>query len=720
MFRATKVWNQVLHSFYIGIQLKKHRKHMKSHYNCFVANEAVNWIHSYLQMCSHFDGQQITRYQAINLLRKYLQTGVIENVDTRKVGDEFQDNKDLYRFTREANENLPFISSSNLKPMSAVIGGDSCEDKKSDNSVKYDEQCITRAINEMSLTERCDVFKQIFFDRFSTLLPKVDDFIRKDEIISLNLMHNMTRISPNGVVRLTDKTEDLPHWVMSAMKCLANWPKASGSDSCLPKYPGFENDVFAVVRDYFINIGIPLIPNQLYPLIIHIYDKFTFKSIIPSNTIHMNSLNLNRKSMSNQMPTPVHYTLTAKLNKQNTSTPILESQAPKTTVDLPPNHIYETVFMGDIPVTKIVSIDELTNLFVNNPRIRSRSSFRENSYRNQPMKSNDCTNRYVDAITTIPRIPRKFNCYKSPISESIYKTRYQSPNSSAGSNGSPFGYYNYGFAMQSPTEDGEYMENKSVSSLSTIQMSPVSQSDPKDNLSAQFSKSSNNSLQNTVINKNDDNNEEKLIETLRLCLLLMPSSNRRHLHLLLRLMSKIIQNKEIKFCFNEDISVKDYILMIFTRSILCADKESIYDELKAQKIVCLLLDECKELFKVPQNLMQEINELLVNKAKEKLFSEQQVKQYCQTITSEEFELQRDVMSEYALADLLKSIMTDERLSDRDKLKWIKQFKSYHPDVYDLYFTNQIKVSKSEEYLNKRSDKKMNRLQNKSNLLKKYC
>jgi hypothetical protein len=30
------------------------------------------------------------------------------------------------------------------------------------------------------------------------------------------------------------------------------------------------------------------------------------------------------------------------------------------------------------------------------------------------------------------------------------------------------------------------------------------------------------------------------------------------------------------------------------------------------------------------------------------------------------------MSEYALADLLRSIMTDDKLSDREKLKWIKQ------------------------------------------------
>ena len=67
-----------------------------------------------------------------------------------------------------------------------------------------------------------------------------------------HVMHNMTKISAKGIVQLEEKTDDLPHWVLSAMKCLANWPRqlktATGKESCLPSYPGFENDVFNVVK----------------------------------------------------------------------------------------------------------------------------------------------------------------------------------------------------------------------------------------------------------------------------------------------------------------------------------------------------------------------------------------------------------------------------------------------------------------------------------------
>ena len=55
--------------------------------------------------------------------------------------------------------------------------------------------------------------------------------------------------------------------------------------------------------------------------------------------------------------------------------------------------------------------------------------------------------------------------------------------------------------------------------------------------------------------------------------------------------------------------------MTFTRSILCADKEIAFNELKAQKVVTVLLDNCKDIFKVPNHLIEEVNQLLISKAK---------------------------------------------------------------------------------------------------------
>lgn len=41
------------------------------------------------------------------------------------------------------------------------------------------------------------------------------------------IIHNMYSISKQGAVVLDNKSKELPHWVLSPMKSLANWPNSS-------------------------------------------------------------------------------------------------------------------------------------------------------------------------------------------------------------------------------------------------------------------------------------------------------------------------------------------------------------------------------------------------------------------------------------------------------------------------------------------------------------
>ncbi|NXH17919.1 DEP1B protein, partial [Bucco capensis] len=59
--------------------------------------------------------------------------------------------------------------------------------------------------------------------------------------------------------------EELPHWILSAIKCLANWP--SYSDLKQPAYSGFERDVFKTIVEYFGQRKEPL-------LTFHFFDVF--------------------------------------------------------------------------------------------------------------------------------------------------------------------------------------------------------------------------------------------------------------------------------------------------------------------------------------------------------------------------------------------------------------------------------------------------------------
>lgn len=106
----------------------------------------------------------------------------------------------------------------------------------------------------------------------------------------------MTKVNKHGVVTLEDKTNDLPHWVLSAMKSLANWPKY---DSAQPSYPGFERDVFKTVSDYFYSLPQPLLTYELYELFINV---LVFCGYVPAPNTH--HLGKRKKADLPSMPPP--------------------------------------------------------------------------------------------------------------------------------------------------------------------------------------------------------------------------------------------------------------------------------------------------------------------------------------------------------------------------------------------------------------------------------
>ncbi|KAG0714489.1 DEP domain-containing protein 1B [Chionoecetes opilio] len=88
----------------------------------------------------------------------------------------------------------------------------------------------------------------IYGDVASVLEPKT--------VCGESVRHNMTQLTGRGVVRVAEgqHQDDLPHWILTAMKCLAHWPNAADSTCNIPNYPGVERDVFKIVREFFTNM----------------------------------------------------------------------------------------------------------------------------------------------------------------------------------------------------------------------------------------------------------------------------------------------------------------------------------------------------------------------------------------------------------------------------------------------------------------------------------
>ncbi|CAJ0937785.1 unnamed protein product [Ranitomeya imitator] len=83
-----------------------------------------------------------------------------------------------------------------------------------------------------------------------------------------HVMHNVYNVNKQGIVVMDDRSKELPHWLLSAMKCLAKWPNCSEMKQ--PMYLGFERDVFRTIADYYSSLQEPLLTFPLFDVFVNI------------------------------------------------------------------------------------------------------------------------------------------------------------------------------------------------------------------------------------------------------------------------------------------------------------------------------------------------------------------------------------------------------------------------------------------------------------------
>ncbi|XP_043555300.1 DEP domain-containing protein 1B-like isoform X1 [Chiloscyllium plagiosum] len=290
-YRATKLWNELTKLFRAGMPLKKHRMHLKKYTNCFMASEAVDWLHELLRSNSNF-GPEVTRQQTLQLLRKFLKNHVIEDIKGRWGAENLDDNSQLYRFPTTSPlkvvPNHPPFHKTNAASRSTKVKGGFCElpktmtkendilqfqvnaeetDKEMPEVISEEPKIHVRQVTQTDIEE---TWREVALNHLQKILglAALNDVLDFSQVIPQYILYNVHNVSKHGVVILQDKSEDLPHWVLSAMKCLANWPR--NNDLTQPSYPGFERDVFKTVADYFMNLPEPLLTFEFYELFVNI------------------------------------------------------------------------------------------------------------------------------------------------------------------------------------------------------------------------------------------------------------------------------------------------------------------------------------------------------------------------------------------------------------------------------------------------------------------
>ncbi|KAM6218572.1 DEP domain-containing protein 1A [Rhynchocyon petersi] len=767
-YRATKLWNEVTTSFRVGMPVRKHRQHFKKYGNCFTAGEAVDWLYDLLRNNSNF-GPEVTRQQTIQLLRKFLKNHVIEDIKGRWGSENLDDNNQLFRFP--ATSPLKTLPRRHLELRKNNIEDFSREKdtfklrnlsrrtpkkhgfysyKENVEEIKYEiideDQENSFDNKEIKQEDVEEVWRCIILIYLQTILgvPSIEEVLNPCQVIPQYIMYNMTNTSKHGVVILQDKSDDLPHWVLSAMKCLANWPRSNDMNN--PTYVGFERDVFRTIADYFLDLPEPLLTFEYYELFVNILVVCGYNTVSdrpggihriqddpqPSKILHLNNLN-SFKSTECLLLSLLHKdkskeesysTEKMQINDQG----LQEKHAKKMRlVNLRNRKASTDDIMGGSchNLIGLSTVDALSSDI--KPRCHSlegivdapdSSSKTVSSVLHQSLLNIEVQNKKMSLESkAVLNLPSEENTQK-PLCVGFKRTSTLTIQDEEFYNGkckSKQLCRSQSLLLRSSTRKNSDI-NTPVAEI-TVKPNPVSHL-RKDNTSALPAMESQPGGSSTIFSKRlckstielSENSfspassiltgtqsllqphlERVAIDALQLCCLLLPPANRRKLQLLMRMISRMSENVDMPK-LHDAMGTRSLMIHTFSRCVLCCSEEIDLDELLAARLVSFLMDHHQEILQVPSYLQTAVEKHLDYLRKghikipgDGLIAPLPTYSYCKQISTEEFNEQKISTSQAAIAELLENIIKNKSLPLKEKRKKLKQFQKEYPLIYQQRF-----------------------------------
>ncbi|CDQ79815.1 DEP domain-containing protein 1B [Oncorhynchus mykiss] len=299
-YRATKLWNETIKLFRGGMPLKRHWAYFRSYDNSFTGSEAVDWLHELLKRNHNF-GPEVTRYQTLQLLRKFMKNHVVEDVKGRYGKEDFEDSGQVYRFPptsplKPLPQRTPVSENCDLPrlirwddyeelpqpekiPMKSLILNSETWNKRHSIAIGEVHECKIIRRSDITPKQVDQIWKKMTIAHLQRVLglKTMDGVLDPKHVNAKHIIHNVFSVNKTGIVIVKNKAEDMPYWVLSAMKCLANWP--NGRETKQPMYPGFERDVLRTVAEYFQRLKEPLLTFQLYEVFVNILSLLQQKEV---------------------------------------------------------------------------------------------------------------------------------------------------------------------------------------------------------------------------------------------------------------------------------------------------------------------------------------------------------------------------------------------------------------------------------------------------------
>ncbi|NXH40238.1 DEP1A protein, partial [Dicaeum eximium] len=741
--------NEVTRYFRAGMPVRRHRQRLRSHGRCFTAAEAADWLHRALRSSGSF-GPDVSRQQTVQLLRKFLKNHIIEDIKGRWGHENLEDNGDLYRFPPTSpvkplpsppRENLENFSGDKGKlfklPSSSKKALKKQEILQSLENLARPKPAVTEEKKEGPLQRReisqeyvQETWRNIIRIHLQTILglPSLEEVLQPAQIIPEFVMYNMSNTSRHGVVVLQDKADDLPHWVLSAMKCLAYWPR--NNDMSQTTYSGFERDVFKTVADYFLSLPEPLLTFEYYELFVNV--------LVLCGYIQIPDLGSGKRSVQEE-----------KCDPQPSKTPLLNSF--KSTECLLLNLLLkESDKKEEGEASRRFSSEELRaqnqrgkkwqqhklprqqgsagnllggscqNLAGSRNDQEPPGAFRTRCYsleRIGAAASSVCSKGGRAPLRggAVSTTRRSGELLEQPRVNSVVELGWDSSGPSQGLRrvGAPCPWAEEpwdGSRGWRGLRRSRSLGRRSCSAIhrataeTTEQPQPWGQGKPgpSEAISSQkrlcrssmeLSQGSGSPSPCVLAGTNvlRPHLERIAVEALQICCLLLPPPRRRKLQLLLRMMARISGNVDMPR-LHEAMGTRSLLIQTFSRCVLrCAEEEDL-EELLSTRLVSFLMDHQQEIFQVPTYLQVAVQDHLeymevaqCQQEKEEICAILPTYSYCKQITPQEFEEQKVSTSQAAVTELLDNIIKDKNLSVKDKKKKLKQFQKEYPQIYGSRF-----------------------------------
>ncbi|XP_026125040.1 DEP domain-containing protein 1A isoform X1 [Carassius auratus] len=763
-YRATKLWNEVTKLFRAGMPLKKHRQHFRVYTNSFTASAAVDWLHELLKNNSNF-GPEVTRQQTIQLLKKFLKNHVIEDVKGRWGMEDLEDSSHLYRFPstsplKPIPNRAPVLRKKSLSMMDRESFFKFRGSKKFDKEIleNVDPEAQESPVGSSSDTERCRelteddiqvIWKNVTLTHLQKLVGSgsLEDVLDPAQVNPQFIIYNMTKVNKHGVVSLDDKTDDLPHWVLSAMKCLANWPKY---DSNQPSYPGFERDVFKTVSDYFYSLSQPLLTYQYYELFVNILVMCGYSTAPktqrgkrksqeepncpqPSKTPYVSAANLFksteclllsliRKEAFDEADSPMREVFSSKaetkLESHRTQQPVCRGRRASdgdrldgSYLEIPQAHKTEVPF-GRLR-SRSCSLEGIVDNHSKNRLLRSSESLQscgsdKSSQTNSPVDPNLEFELQYSSVSINSGVQTSSNNTSSQLPSDLRRTNQRPSRARPRSIGNLLDIEENremsvsSFSIHAPVAEIT-MRPDSTASIGLRGPGLLSLHGSCMDIRAgpSFSRLCQSSLdlskpaptwsplahhpEQSLLRPSL---ERVAIEALQLCTLLLPPASRRKLQLLLRMISRMSQNVDMPR-LHDVIGTRTLLVQTFSRCVLSCEEVDDLDELLATRLLSFLMDHHQEVLQVPVYLRNAVEDHISYLKSLTTFPGSGVAMptysFCRQISTQEFEEQKLSVSQSALADLLESLIKDKTMSVKEKKKKLKLFQKEYPDIYSRRF-----------------------------------